>query len=135
MSQGDPRFHALLKKIGELHDKKQIDYGTSDDAFANVRASEEFGIPAWIGALARLNDKMVRLKSFARKGVLANESAKDSMLDISVYALIAYILYEEMEEDAEEPIPLEEFVEQLKAEREHGAAKRIEEAGWKKEGC
>jgi len=45
--------------------------------------------------LVRLNDKIVRLKSFAKKGKLANESAKDSMMDIAVYALIALILYEE----------------------------------------
>jgi len=92
---GDPRFHALLKSIGDLHDQKQSDYGTDTDAFANVRASREFGVPPWIGALVRLNDKIVRLKSFAKKGKLANESAKDSMMDIAVYALIALILYEE----------------------------------------
>ena len=95
---GDPRIHALLKKIGELHDKKQEDYGTDGDPFANVRASRDFGVPPWIGALIRLHDKVVRLKQFAKKGKLANESAKDSMMDISVYALIAYVLYEEEEE-------------------------------------
>lgn len=94
---GDPRFHALLKEIGELHDLKQEDYGVDADPFANVRASQEFGVPPWIGALVRLNDKVTRLKAFARKGTLANESAKDSMLDIMVYAGIAYILYEEEE--------------------------------------
>lgn len=94
---GDPRFHAMLKLIGDLHDKKQQDYGSKHDPFANVRASEEFGVAPWVGALVRLNDKVTRLKQFARRGTLANESAKDSMLDISVYALIAYILYEEVE--------------------------------------
>lgn len=89
------RFHKLLDEIGKLHDRKQADYGTPSDPFANVRASKEWGIPGWIGALIRLNDKIVRLKTFARKGALANESAQDSMLDISVYALIAYLLYED----------------------------------------
>lgn len=96
-SHGDPRFHRMLKLIGDLHDKKQADYGSTHDPFANVRASEEFGVAPWVGALVRLNDKVTRLKQFARRGTLANESAKDSMLDISVYALIAYILYEEVE--------------------------------------
>ena len=88
-------FHRLLTEIGALHDRKQRDYGSSSDPFANVRASQEFGVPAWVGALIRLNDKVTRLKSFATRGELANESAEDSMLDIAVYALIALILYRE----------------------------------------
>jgi hypothetical protein len=94
---GDPRFHELLKIIGDLHDKKQEDYGTDDDPFANVRASERWGVPAWVGAMVRLHDKVHRLQRFAKRGMLANESAKDSMLDIAVYSLMALILYEEAE--------------------------------------
>lgn len=91
-------FHGLLQEIGDLHDKKQLDYGSERDPFANVRASEEFGIPAWVGSLMRANDKMVRLKNFAMKGELANESAEDSMYDIAVYVLIALILYRQATE-------------------------------------
>jgi hypothetical protein len=98
MSAGDPRFHALLKQIGELHDKKQEDYGAETDPFANVRASREWGVAPWIGALVRLNDKVHRLKRFAQRGSLANESAEDSMMDIAVYALIALVLYREQSE-------------------------------------
>ena len=93
--RGSERFHQLLQEIGDLHDRKQADYGTATDPFANVRATQRWGIPAWIGALVRLNDKVVRLQQFARRGSLYNESAMDSMLDIAVYALIAYVLYEE----------------------------------------
>lgn len=92
---GDPRFHALLAEIAELHDKKQEDYGRTTDPFANVRASEEWGIPAWVGALIRLNDKVRRLQKLSQSGSLANESAEDSMRDIAVYALIALVLYRE----------------------------------------
>lgn len=92
---GDPRFHAALQRIADLHDKKQEDYGAEGDPFANIRASENWGIPAWVGALVRLNDKVHRLQQFALKGELANESAVDSMEDIAVYALIAKILYQE----------------------------------------
>lgn len=101
---GDARFHALLFEMGALHDKKQADYGReaavgrAPDPFANVRASSAWGIAPWVGALMRLNDKVVRLQSFARKGSLANESAEDSMLDIAVYALIALVLYREQAE-------------------------------------
>jgi hypothetical protein len=95
---GDPRFHALLKEIADLHDKKQEDYGTDGDPFANVRASRDFGVSPWIGAVIRLHDKVIRLKSFSRRGVLANESVEDSLLDIAVYALIALVLYREERE-------------------------------------
>lgn len=94
--RGDPRFAALLKELDATHSRKQADYGSEKDPFANVRASEDWGIPAWVGALVRLNDKVVRLKSFARNGVLQNESAIDSLTDIAVYALISRILYEEI---------------------------------------
>jgi len=92
---GSARLHELLKEIGELHDRKQADYGTDTDPFANIRASEEFGVPAWVGALIRLNDKVTRLKGFVLRGSLKNESAEDSMRDIAVYALIALVLYEQ----------------------------------------
>jgi hypothetical protein len=55
-------------------------------------------VPAWVGGLVRLHDKVTRLKTFAKKRRLANESAKDSMLDIAVYSLIGYLLYEEEED-------------------------------------
>jgi hypothetical protein len=110
---GDPRFHELLDEIGRLHDKKQQDYGTDVDPFANVRASEEFGVAPWIGSLVRMNDKVTRLKSFARKGTLANESVEDSLLDIAVYALIGLILYREEDPDL---LPEERIIERLKAD-------------------
>lgn len=89
------RFHALLAEAGELHDAKQEDYGRSGDPFANVAASEEWGIEPWVGAMVRLTDKVRRLQSLAKKGELRNEAAVDSFMDIAVYALIARVLYEQ----------------------------------------
>lgn len=94
-SGGDPRFHALLKQIGELHDKKAADYGQEKDSLANVRGSEDWGVPAWVGAMVRANDKLRRLQKFAKEGKLENEPAVDSFLDLAVYALIALILFQE----------------------------------------
>jgi hypothetical protein len=95
------RFHEILKELGELHDKKQIDYGHGDDPFANVRSSREWGVSPWIGALIRLNDKVKRLQAFAVKGTLANESVEDSLRDISVYSAIALVLYEQESKEGE----------------------------------
>ena len=92
------RFHQILNELGNLHDKKQADYGSAANPFANLKASEEFGIPAWLGAVIRLNDKIARLKSFAIKGEIKNESVEDSLRDIAVYAVIALVLYEEQGE-------------------------------------
>ena len=89
------RFHEILKELGDLHDLKQADYGRGDDPFANVRASAEWGMPAWVGAMVRLTDKVRRLQSLAQKGSLANEAAEDSFRDIAVYSCIALVLYEQ----------------------------------------
>lgn len=98
MSERHPnsaRFHEILKEAGELHDKKQQDYGRGSDPFANVRASSEFGVKPWIGCYIRLNDKITRIKSFIEKGNLANESLEDSLRDVIVYGAIALVLYEQ----------------------------------------
>lgn len=91
------RFHELLKELGRLHDIKNRDYGLTQSPLANVEASEDFGVPPWVGALIRGNDKMRRLSKFARVGNLANESAFDSLKDLAVYSIIAHILLEEEE--------------------------------------
>ncbi len=89
------KFYDHLIEAGLLHAKKQKDYGRTDDPFANVRASEEWGIPGWVGAMVRAQDKVRRLQTHASRGSLANESVKDSLLDLAVYALISLVLYEE----------------------------------------
>lgn len=89
------RFDDILTEMSLLHNKKGHDYGGANDPYANVRASAEFGVDPWIGALVRMNDKITRLKSFIRQGNLVNESAVDSIQDIAVYAVIMRILYEE----------------------------------------
>lgn len=86
-------FTAILDEIEELHDKKQQDYGRVSDPYANVRASEDFGIPGWVGTIVRANDKMRRLQKFSQDQTLINESVEDSLLDLATYAIIALDLY------------------------------------------
>ena len=93
------KFHKLLEEIGELHDKKQKDYGREGDPFANVRSSEEWGIKPWVGAMNRASDKIKRLQKYAKCGTLANEGVKDSFMDLAVYSLIACILWQEEHEE------------------------------------
>jgi hypothetical protein len=89
------RFHAILAELGDLHDLKQKDYGRGDDPFANVRASGEWGVPSWVGAMVRATDKLRRLQTFSQTGALANEGVEDSLRDLAVYAIIALVLFEE----------------------------------------
>jgi len=89
------RFYELLDEARHTHNLKQRDYGTDDDPFANVRAGEAFGIPAWVGCMIRANDKMRRIMAFARKGELSNESLRDSLMDLAVYSLIGIVLLEQ----------------------------------------
>lgn len=78
-----------------LHAIKASDYGADEDPLANLRASEDFGIPAWLGSAIRMNDKMRRIMSFAKRGELKNESLIDSFNDLAAYAILCRILYEE----------------------------------------
>lgn len=93
--KGDPRFKALLDQMWEMHCRKANDYGSDEDFLANLRASEDYGVPAWIGALIRANDKMVRLENAAKGTNLANESVEDSLMDLACYAVLSLILYKE----------------------------------------
>jgi len=90
-------FMQVVQEIVDLHNKKQNDYGRLDigDPFSNVRASEDFGIPGWLGAVVRANDKVRRIQKFARSEELVNESVEDSLLDAAVYFMIALCLYRE----------------------------------------
>lgn len=91
----DTRFSKVIKQMEELHYKKQKDYGRTQDPFANVRASIDFGIPGWVGCMVRANDKMKRLQKFAQGDNLVNESVEDSFLDLAVYSIIGLILFQE----------------------------------------
>jgi hypothetical protein len=96
--QGDPRFHKLLSLLGQIHDAKSADYGSDDDPFANFQEATEFGVKPWIAAALRANDKMVRVRQFAKRGILINEGVEDSFIDLAVCSLIALILLREEKE-------------------------------------
>ena len=90
-------FKDTLDAMLLLHDRKQKDYGTSESPFANLEASEMFGIPAWIGIAIRSNDKMRRLMTATNQWLetgsvqLSNESLDDSWIDLAVYAVVGYL--------------------------------------------
>lgn len=92
----DP-FYALLDEIRKLHDSKGSDYEGQGKPYCNLRGPEEWGVPAWVYAMTRCEEKMKRLKTFAKGSTLQHEGARDSLLDIAVLSLIAVVLLEENE--------------------------------------
>lgn len=86
-------FAEVVVEMIELHCQKCKDYGSEGDPYANVADSAEWGIEPWVGAMMRMEDKSRRLKEFIKKGTLANESVEDSLLDRTVYSVIALVLY------------------------------------------
>lgn len=95
------RYSEILKELQDLHDKKAKDYGSDKDQYVNIRNSQDFGIPAWIGCMIRANDKMKRIQTAATQAIttdevsLANESLEDSLRDLAVYSIIGLVMLEE----------------------------------------
>jgi len=94
---GHPRFHQLIKSMGEIHSRKSHDYAGTQDPFSNFRRCEELGVPAWKGALIRLTDKLSRIIHVTKQGKseVKDEKITDTFIDLANYALICLILYEE----------------------------------------
>ena len=101
---GDKEYLKILDEMRELHIRKAKDYGSDGDPLANIRASEEIGIPAWKGAWLRAKDKVKRIDQYCRKGTLANEGVEDSFADLAAYALIALRLFRESTSNAGEKL-------------------------------
>jgi len=92
----NPRFHELLKKIADTHDRKNADYSNGKDPFSNFRECEKMGINAWEGCLIRMGDKMSRLYTLSTKPAsVVEESFEDTLLDLSIYCLICILLRED----------------------------------------
>lgn len=92
---GSHEFRAKLRALRLLHAKKATDYGSDDDPFANIRASEMSGIEPWRGAWVRASDKVFRMNRYCNRGSLANEGVTDTLEDLASYCLITSLLHAE----------------------------------------
>lgn len=99
---GSPRYLELLEAARELHIRKNAGYAGADnpDPWANFRMSEWLGISAAKSALVRLSDKYIRIQNLMQdpNNDQVGESIKDTLMDLSAYALITICLLEEEEE-------------------------------------
>lgn len=97
---GDVRYLQLLDEMRELHVRKNAGYaGDSEDRWANFRRSERFGVSSFLGCVVRLSDKYIRVENLIANpnNEQVGESIKDTLMDLSAYALIALCLLEQEE--------------------------------------
>lgn len=92
---GDPRFYALLEEIAALHSKKNHDYAKSDEPLSNFNRCKALGVEPWRGVLVRMSDKWSRLEQLAGGKSPKNESMRDTLIDLAIYALIDVLLIDE----------------------------------------
>lgn len=91
----DDACEQLAKEISDLVIKKQHDYGKDNilkyEDFMKQALGKDYRVG--VGVLARLNDKMERLKNLYKKGTKPeNESLEDTFRDIVGYAFLALLL-------------------------------------------
>ena len=97
------RYMELLEEMKALHKAKNDGYAgiEAKDPWINFRYSELFGVDVFKGCLVRLSDKFIRVSNLSKDENCdkVGEGIKDTLFDLSAYALIAICLYEEMEHD------------------------------------
>lgn len=76
-------FEEITKKMNELYQRKNQDYGNSFD-----NTLDEFGI---VAGLIRINDKVNRLKSIHKSSEVKvnDERIEDTLMDLANYAVMS----------------------------------------------
>ena len=98
--QANGLHFGMLEDATLMLKNKRVDYSGSDDPFGNLRACEAYGVPATLGVVIRMSDKLSRIASMIREGTLhcggeVGESARDTLIDIINYSTILYGLLTE----------------------------------------
>ena len=95
----NPEFDVLLRKMGEIHDKKRKDY-TSGDPLGNFYEALRIGITPLQGIMVRIGDKYSRICNIVRnrgKHEVEDETLEDTLLDLANYCLLAILLHKREE--------------------------------------
>jgi hypothetical protein len=95
-------FQIKLKLIGELTARKNKDYASDADPFANFTLTEKMGNTTTAeGIVVRMTDKLQRVSNLLkRKAVVSDERISDTLMDLAVYSLILSIYLENQNEPA-----------------------------------
>jgi len=90
------RLEKLYKENVEISRRKNADYATDTDPFRNFRVCESIGIPAEVGILVRMTDKISRIRNLlGKKAQVKDETIFDTLSDLANYAMILRIYLEE----------------------------------------
>lgn len=89
------KIDKLLAEMRDTFVRKENDY--SDGDLENIRSCSRMGISALKAVLVRMNDKWMRITNLAggKKAMVETEKLRDTLLDLSLYGLIAIVLLEE----------------------------------------
>lgn len=87
----NPKFHNLLAKMGEIHDRKNHDYAANNNPYSNFEEAAGVamgftGVDAVFAGL--IGVKLARLRQLKSGKEPNNESVQDSFLDLAVYAAL-----------------------------------------------
>ena len=90
-----PNFDQILKRIEEIHNRKNKDYSTNEDAFSNFEQAAV--IASWVNDpvlkvfFTLIGVKLSRLANLVNKGgVPNNESLDDTLLDNDTYSILMH---------------------------------------------
>jgi hypothetical protein len=81
-------FETILERMSEIHRAKNSDYGDSYNL-----APALLGIPAHVGLLVRMTDKLARACRLAQgqAAQVEDEALTDTLLDLANYAVLAIL--------------------------------------------
>jgi hypothetical protein len=81
-------FDAVLERMAAIHQAKNADYGSSYNL-----APALLGIPAHVGLLVRMTDKLAMACRLARGETpqVADEAMEDTLMDLANYAVLAIV--------------------------------------------
>jgi len=81
-------FDDVLQRMAAIHQAKNADYGSSYNL-----APALLGIPAYVGILVRMTDKLARACKLAQgeKAQVQDEVLTDTLMDLANYSVLAIL--------------------------------------------
>lgn len=92
------RLSVLYTNNIDISSRKNSDYANQGDPFQNFRVCEAMGIPAEVGLIVRMSDKLMRATNLiqpGREAKVKDEAVLDTLSDLANYAMILRMYLEQ----------------------------------------
>lgn len=92
------RLNELYTNNVQISARKNADYANEHDPFQNFRVCEALGIPAEVGLIVRMSDKLMRASNLitpGREAQVKDESILDTLSDLANYSMILRMYLEQ----------------------------------------